>query len=160
MNPEVLMVYQATAGLAGATTASMMYGLGGRSDKWKRRWVAGFILAATVNGLCLWTSKWNPWMLVTFPVIVAGLHLGYSDKNKGGWVKFGRRLIYALGNVTAGLLMAVILGGHAWSILVIHVGVAVWSVWLGYRNNLWAAAEEVFICMLLNIMLVAYPFIR
>ena len=156
---EMTTVYQATLAMLGLTAACFMYSWGGRSGKWKRRFIGSFILAATVNGLCAWRGVWNPWIMATFPLLVFGFSMGYGDKGIGGYYKFIRRFIYAACVLLSGVLMASVLGGNAWFVLIPHVGVGIWSVYLGAKNPIEAAAEEVFICALLNIGLVMYPFI-
>jgi hypothetical protein len=44
-------------------------------------------------------------------------------------------------------------------VFVPHVGVGMWSIWLGVKNPIEASAEEVFICALLNIGLMMYGFV-
>jgi len=83
--------------------------------------------------------------------------LGYGAT--GEWMKIIRRSVYALGVLSAGLVMAIALGGNAWIVFVPHVGVGLWSIWLGTKNPIESAAEEVFICALLNIGLMMYAFI-
>ena len=70
-----------------------------------------------------------------------------------------RRSIYAVGVCGAGLIYCLTFNGNAWLIFPLHIGVGIWSVWLGVKNPLHAKAEEFFISMLLNIGLIMYPFI-
>ena len=46
---EYMTMWQAFGGLVGLILASLMYSWGGRSGKWRRRYVASFILAITVK---------------------------------------------------------------------------------------------------------------
>lgn len=153
---EFTTLYQATLALVGLTLACLLYSLGGRSGKWQRRFVASFILASTVNGLCAWRGIWSPYMLTIYPALIAGFSMGYGSDI--GYIKFVRRLFCALAICGSGLILCLILGGNAWMILPLHVGVAIWTIWIGIKNPLPAAAEEVFICALLNLGLMMYGF--
>lgn len=156
---EMITVYQATLAMVGLTLACFFYSWGGRSGKWKRRFIGSLILACTVNGLCVWRGIFNPWMLLVYPLLIGGFSMGYGDKGRGGYVKLVRRTIYAIGVLSSGFLMAFLLGGNAYYAMLPHIGVGLWSIYLGYKNPYEAAAEEVFVCALLNIGLVAYPFV-
>jgi len=134
-----------------------MYMWCGRSGKWKRRFLGAFIGCVLVNGLMLARGIWSPWFLALFPSLSIGFHLGY-----GGDIlltKVVKRLICAIAICGSGLLCAFVLGGNAWMVLPLHFGVGVWSVWLGVKNPLEAAAEETFVCLLLNTGLIMYPFV-
>jgi len=98
-------------------------------------------------------------MLTIYPALITGFSMGYGDKGVGGYYKFARRLIYALGVLLSGLIMTIVLGGAAWAVFVPHVGIGLWSIWMGYKNPVEAAAEEGFICLILNAGLILYPFI-
>ena len=129
---------------------------GGRSNKIIRRLGAAAVLALTVNLLTVFLKNWSPWFLLCLPALFGGFSMGYgADK---GYVKLIRRAIYAFCICLTGLIFCIVLGGKAWLILPVHVGVAAWSIWLGVKNPIPAAAEEVFICALLNFGLVMYPF--
>lgn len=154
---EYTTMYQAAlAGLA-IVAASFFYSWGGRSGKWKRRFIASFILACAVNGLLAWRGIWNPLALITYPILCIGFSLGYGAEEL--LQKIFKRMIYAITICLSGLLLAFVLGGNAWFVLIPHVGIAAFSVYLGTRNPIEAAAEEFFICMVLNLGLMMYPFI-
>jgi len=134
-----------------------LYMWGGRSGKWKRRFIAAFIGALTVNLLSLAMELWSPWLLTVFPALSIGFHLGYGSDVF--LTKVFKRSICALAICSAGLVCCFIFGGHAWMILPLHIGVGIWSVWLGVKNPVHAAAEETFVCLLLNAGLMMYPFV-
>ena len=154
---EYIILYQATGALLGVVLASFLYSLGGRAGKWKRRFVASFVLAATVNVLCVLRGVWQPLMLAIWPILIGGFSLGYGADVL--WLKVVRRLIYASAVLMAGVLMAFILGGNAWWVLIPHIGVGLFSVFLGVKNILPAALEEIMVCVLLNLFLITYPFV-
>lgn len=154
---EYTVLYQAVGALIGCVAACLLYSLGGRSGKWKRRFVASAILTATVNVVCLLRGIWSPLMLVIFPILALGFSLGYGGELP--MQKFIKRFFYASAVVMAGFLMAFILKGNAWFVLIPHAGIAMWSIYLGLKNPIEAAAEEVFVCLFLNVGLMMYPFI-
>ena len=84
--------------------------------------------------------------------------MGYSGGDDVA-KKILRRSLYALGVMSSGLLCAFILGGGAWILFAVHIGIGLFSVFLGTKNLLPAAVEEPLICVLLNLILVCYPFL-
>lgn len=147
----------ASVSIVGLALMCFFYQWGGRSGKWKRRFVGAFIGAALVNGLLLTNGIWSPWALTIFPALSIGFHLGYGSSVH--LIKVFKRSVYALAVCGSGLILCFILGGSAWVILPLHCAVGAWSIWLGVKNPLEAAAEEVFVCLLLNTGLIMYPFI-
>jgi hypothetical protein len=131
--------------------------LGGRSGKWKRRFVGAFIGCALINALMLARGIWSTWFLAIMPVLSIGYHLGYGADIL--LTKVIKRTICAVAICSAGLICCFVLGGNAWLILPLHLGVGAWSIWLGVKNPISAAAEEVFVCLLLNAGLIMYAFV-
>lgn len=79
-----------------------------------------------------------------------------DDINK----KTMRRLLYMIGVCSAGLIMLFALySTSALIVFMLHLFVGLGSIWLGVANPLYAPAEEVFVCALLNLGLIAYPFV-
>lgn len=154
---EYTTMYQATAAGLALVLASFFYSWGGRNGKWKRRFIASLILSCAVNGLLLWRGMWHPLALATYPLLSAGFSLGYGAE--GIYNKFIKRLSYASAICLSGLILALALSGNAWFVLIPHAGIGAWSVYMGVRNPIEAAAEEFFICMILNLGLMMYPFI-
>ena len=147
----------ATIAIVGLALMCFMYMWGGRSGKWKRRFVGAFIGCVLVNALMVIRGLWSPWFLTLFPALSIGFHLGYGAEIP--IVKVLKRTIYCLTICGSGLICALVLGGNAWLVLPLHVGVGLWSIWLGVKNPIEAAAEETFVCLLLNAGLIMYPFI-
>lgn len=154
---EYMTIYQACGGLLAAVFACLLYGLGGRSGKWKRRFIGSFVLACAVNIISALRGLWSPWLLLAYPALTGGFSMGYGGDDFGA--KLIRRGIYALTVCSSGLIFCLVFGGNAWWILIPHVGIGLWSIFLGVKNPIYAAAEEVFICMILNIGLLMYPFL-
>ena len=157
MNAEYLTVWQSFAAGAGLVIGSGLYSMGGRSRKWLRRFLGAAVLAGTVCGISAWRGIFNPFMLAVFPVLVGGFSLGYGGDQIS--VKLRKRALCCLAVCMAGLVMAICIGGNAWMVLPFHFGVAIFSVYLGLINPIAAAAEEFFICLILNTGLMAYAFV-
>lgn len=161
---EYITLYQITGGGLALVLASFLYSAGGRSGKWKRRFIASLVLATTVNVLCFLRGIWHPAMLAVYFPLVGGFSLGYGDKAFGflstNWIhKSIKRAICATAVVMSGVLLAFLIGGNAWWLLIPHLGIALWSVYLGVKNPVEAAVEEFIICMALNLILISYPFV-
>ena len=161
MNEYSIVWISTLAGL-GLIIASGLYSLGGRRHKWIRRFIASLVLAGTVMGTAALMNRWTPWLAGVWPCLVAGFCLGYSGDSMTE--KVCRRTVYFAGVATAGIWTAIVLGSvfyttRPWAVLPIHL-VGLWSIYLGSRNPLKAAAEEFYICLLLNAGLVMYVFIK
>lgn len=154
---EMATVYQYFGSLIGLVVAVFFYMWGGRTNKFLRRLVGSFILALTVNIVSLLRGLWDPWLLLIWPLLIGGFYLGYGGDFLGE--KFIRRLSYALAVCCSGLVFCFVLGGKCWWLLIPHVGIGLWSIYMGIRSVLEASAEEGFICVILNLALISYPFI-
>ena len=154
---EYIQLYQITGAGIALVFASFLYSAGGRSGKWKRRFLASLVMATTINVLFLMRGMYHYALLAIYPLQIAAYSLGYSADTTIG--KVVRRLICALCACLSGLLCCLLFQGQAWLILPFQVGVAVWSIWLGVKNPVFAPVEEFLICMTLNLGLLAYPFV-
>ena len=153
---EYATTWQAFGAMIGISIGSLLYSLGGRSGKWKRRFIGSFVLASTFNILCLLRGLWNPWLPITYPIIIGTFCLGYGADSL--MPKIIKRTLVVLAMVMSGVLFCILNGGNAWLVLIPHLGIGLWSVYLGVKNPLKAAAEETFICVLLSIGLMMFPF--
>lgn len=153
---EYTTLYQFAGSLFGLFLATFLYMLGGRSRKWQRRFIASLILAITVNVVSLLRGIWNPYLLIIWPLLIGGFSLGYGADTF--FEKVLRRTIYALGVIFSGCLFFTVTNNAVW-VLIPHVGIGAWSIYMGVRNPIESASEEGVICVLLNIMLISYPFI-
>ena len=154
---EYTIVYLAFGSLIGLALSCLLYALGGRSGKWKRRFIASFILATTVNLVSWGMGVWSLWLLGIVPILIAGFSLGYGADSTVS--KVIRRSIYALAIVAAGGLFWPIFGTKTLWVFIPHIGIGLFSIYMGVRNPVAAAAEEVFICAMLNLGICIYPFI-
>jgi len=156
---EYNIMYTGIGALIGLVISAWLYAEGGRQDKWKRRFLASAVLATTVNICSLIMGKWTYELLGIFPLLIVGFSLGYGVNDDNVVWKITRRTLYALGNIVSGLLFIFFVSQSGWLVFVPHVGIALWSVWLAVKNPIHAAAEELFVCVLLNLGLCMYPFI-
>lgn len=147
----------AAADVAGLSLACFLWMWGGRERKWIRRILGSLALAGTVNGSAWMLGVWDFRLILVLPALILGSSMGYGGETEAE--KVLKRSLFACGMVLSGVLCTWILGGMAWSILILHAGVAAWTIWLGVKNPLHAAAEEVFVCLLLNTGLLMYPFL-
>jgi hypothetical protein len=154
---EYVIGYTAVGSLLGMAVACLLYMLGGRDGKWRRRFIGSLVLSTTLMVCAYIMHRFNWWLALTYPALAIGFSFGYgADTNLG---KVVRRTIYALAVMSAGVVCAVVMKGNAWMVLVPHIGIGLWSVWLGVKNPLYAASEEVFVCASLSLGLMMYPFI-
>lgn len=154
---EYTIGYTAVGSLIGLALGCLFYMLGGRDGKWKRRFIGSAVISTTVVVCAIIMDKFNWWLPLTYPCLAIGFSLGYGADIL--WQKIVKRTIFALAVMTAGLVCAFSMGGNAWLVLPFQVGVGLWSVYLGVKNPVQAAAEEVFVCASLNLGLMAFPFI-
>ncbi len=154
---ETNIGYLAIGALIGLTAGSLCYMLGGRKDKWRRRILGSAIISSTVIIGCIVFGLFNWLQLFIYLALFAGFSLGYGGTS--GPEKILRRTIYCLGVCASGALMAWTLGGGAWWLFILHLWIAAGSIFFAIKNPVHAAAEEVLVCVLLNVVLVFYPFI-
>jgi len=145
----------ASIGVLGLAVTCLLWMLGGRSNKWIRRYAGGVVLVTTVIMLCLLMNKYSNWLLVMYVTTIVGFSMGYGGDNLEE--KLRRRITFVVGNMGSSLLMSIVLG--VWTILPLHLMIALGTVWLGIKNPVHAASEEVFVCLLLNAGLIMYPFV-
>ena len=118
---------------------SLLYGFGGMNGKWKRRYVAPFILTAGIVGLSIWSEMFSYWYLGYFALLSAALHIGYGSSDF--WVKVRKRTLYGLALGVSALPIAI--GTGAWSLFGLHCGICiVVCVALGVFNITSSARAE------------------
>lgn len=156
MNEEIV-IWQYAVAIFGLATGSVLYSMGGYRGKWKRRFVGSFVITAIFNGVCYWRGIWSPWLMLSFPTIIGAFCLPYGAGTL--FPKIIKRTCVVLACVGAGLGFCILNGGNAWWVFVPHLGIGLWSIYLGVKNPIQARAEEGFICILLCLGLMMYPFI-
>jgi hypothetical protein len=131
--------------------------LGGRRNKWLRRFIAPLFQETSTNICSTIMGIWNAWLLITYVLVAIGLSFGYGGDTLGK--KAIRRTIYCIANLAVGGLFIWLYGPKMFWVFIPNAGVAAWSIYMGIKNPIYAAAEEVFVCALLYLMTGAYPFV-
>jgi hypothetical protein len=124
---------------------AMLYGFGGVSGKWKRRFIAPSLYVAGLCGVSLWTNTFNAWYLLSAPLFFGGLSLGYGASQTSEKIK--KRAI--AGSACACATLPVFLVNQVYDLLAVHILVCVLvSVVAGTWNKTSSArAEETLIGM-------------
>ena len=118
---------------------SVLYGFGGMSGKWKRRFVAPFVVTVGLCGLSLWSGTFSWWFVGWFPLLSVALHLGYGSSDF--WTKVKKRAYCGLALGCAAIPIA--MGTGSWALFGIHVFVCVLiSVSFGVFNITSSARTE------------------
>src|SRR3989304_1359942 len=116
------------------------YMLGGRSNKWKRRFVGSLICSTAIWVESLLLGTFNYLHLLVYPILAITFSLGYGSSIL--LVKILKRSIVVMGSLVVGILMCLTIGNEAWLILPLQIIVAIGSIWLGIKNPIQAAPEE------------------
>lgn len=151
---SILWVFAAAAFCV--VVAMVLYMLGGRRDKWRRRFGGSAVLASTNVATSLWFGIFNPWFLLPFPIFAASWSQPYGSESF--WTKLGLRILMELSSVAAGLPYAIMLGGKAWWIFAYSLIVSLAGVILALKNPVHAPVEEGALCLGRGIGFILYPF--
>lgn len=132
---------------------------GGRSKKWRRRFIGSTIQTLCINILALITGTWV-WQFTISLIPEAGSRsMGYGgDEIREKVIK---RAVFAAGSLAVGAILAWGIGfnGKAITLLICQAIASVVSIILGVKNPLPAAVEEVFVCLSLKYINYGYLFI-
>lgn len=153
---ESIVIWQFAVAVMGLAIGSIAYSIGGYKGKWKRRFVGSFIISSTFVGVCAWRELWSPWLLLSYPMLIGTFCLPYGADTL--FPKIIKRSTLVLASLAIGIGFCVLHGGNSWWVLIPHGGIAMWSVYLGVKNPIHARAEEGFICLLLCMAILMYPF--
>ena len=132
-----------------------LYGLGGQSGKWKRRFIAPFVYVAALFGTAYWLGNASYWYLAMYPLLTLALVQGYgvnSKLNKLTKNKYLTRAIVGLIGALASLPVVIVNG--AWVLFGLHILICVaTSSILGAKNPINdARGEELTIAMAYGIL--------
>jgi len=132
---------------------------GGRSGKWKRRFLGAGIQVLGINIIALITGTWAWQFLLSMGGEAGSRSMGYGGDTPGE--KIMRRTVFALGSLASGAILAWGTGftGKAITLLICQAIASVVSIVLGIKNPLPAAVEEVFVCLSLKYINYGYIFI-
>jgi len=154
---ETTIVFVATIAGIGLVGSSFLYSMGGRSKKVIRRVGASLVLTLTVLGTGYLMGRGNLYVLAIFPMLFIGYCLPYGAEKI--LTKIGKRFVYASAVIFAGVIICAIYKGNTWWLLIPHFGIGMFSIFFGVKNPLYAAAEEFFVSMVLNLVLISYVFV-
>jgi len=116
-----------------------LYGFGGVSGKWKRRFVAPILYVIGVSGVSLWTNSFNAWYLLCAPLFFGSLSLGYGATTTSEKIK--KRAI--AGSACACATLPIFLINQVYDLLAVHIIVCVLiSVVAGVWNRTSSARAE------------------
>jgi hypothetical protein len=116
-----------------------LYGFGGVSGKWKRRFVAPVLYVIGACGVSLWTGSFNAWYLLCAPLFFGALSLGYGATTTSEKIK--KRAI--AGSACACATLPIFLVNQVYGLLVVHIAVCVLvSVVAGVWNKTSSARAE------------------
>lgn len=119
---------------------ALLYGMGGISGKWKRRFIAPIWMMLGVFVFSKLTLNWSYWYFIYLPLLIASLHLGYGGTDNT-WIKIRKRFLYGLALGIAPATLAVL--NTAWTMWGLHIVLCVsFSVILGVFNPTKNARSE------------------
>lgn len=154
---ETLLGTLALGGLITTAIGCWFYMWGGRSGKFKRRFIGSLICASAIWLTSLFLGVFSPLQLLAYPILILAFSLGYGASIP--LKKAIKRTIVVLCSLLVGVLLAYTIGGKAWLILPLQGVIAAGSIWLGVKNPIHAAPEEFFVCLLLTECNIIYPFV-
>lgn len=133
---------------------------GGRSGKWKRRFIGAGIQTLGINILAVITGTWVWQFLLSLGPEIGSRSMGYGGDTTSE--KILRRSVFALGSLGVGAILAWGVGFHSKAVwLLVGQGIASGvSIILGVKNPFPAAVEEVFVCISLKYLNYGYLFIK
>lgn len=118
---------------------AMLYGFGGVSGKWKRRFIAPIVYVAGISGVSLWTGTWSVWYLLCAPLFFGALSLGYGATTTSEKIK--KRAIAGAAGACATLPIFAV--NSAWTLLPLHIAVCMAvSIVAGVWNQTSSARAE------------------
>lgn len=129
---------------------SLLYGMGGISNKWIRRYLGPLWMGLGIWIFASWQGTFNYLQLLYPLLLCASLHLGYGGTDEI-WTKVRKRAIYGLALAISALPL-VLIGGN-WLLFAVHCVLCVASsVILGVFNPVHARSEETLIAVLSTVL--------
>jgi hypothetical protein len=116
-----------------------LYGFGGMSGKWKRRFIAPVLLGIGTWGLTTWTQSFSLWYLLSVFLLFGALSIGYGATTTSEKIK--KRAI--AGFAAACAMLPYFWVTAAWSLWALHIVVCIGvSVVAGVWNQTSSARTE------------------
>lgn len=149
----------ASIGLGVCVLDTFLWMLGGRSNKFIRRYIGSFLQTLAINILSIFTATWAWQFVLALGPEIGSRSMGYGGDTTGE--KILRRSVFAIGSLLAGAFLAWGVGFNAKTItlLICQAVASIVSIILGVKNPLPAAVEEVFVCLSLKYINYGYLFI-
>ena len=118
---------------------AMLYGFGGISGKWKRRFIGPIAYVAGICGVSLWIGTFNVWYLLCAPLLFGSLSLGYGASTTAEKIKKRAIAGAACGCATAPIFIV----NGAYTLLPVHIFICILvSVVAGTWNQTSSARAE------------------
>lgn len=157
---ETMLGTLAVGALGVCVIDSWLWMAGGRSGKWKRRYIGAFIQSLGLSIAALLAGTWHWVFLAIMGPEVGSRSLGYGGDTTPE--KISRRTVFAAGSLFVGALLAWGTGfsGAAIIVLICQTLASACTIVLGVKNPVPAAVEEVFVCFSLKYFNYAYIFIN
>jgi hypothetical protein len=118
---------------------ALLYGLGGMSGKWKRRYVMPVLYGLAIWGFTTWTGTFNVLLLLSPLLLCGALHLGYGGDTTQE--KIVKRAVAGSAAGFAAIPLFIVCGAGTLALLHIVVCTAV-SVVAGVWNQTSSARTE------------------
>lgn len=156
---EINLGTMAVVALIVCAIDSFFWMWGGRDGKWKRRFVGSAIQTLGLNIISLILNTWVWQYLITLVSEIVSRIMGYGGDTISQ--KIIRRLVFALGSLGTGAILAWGLGFSTAAIIVLicQFIASIVSIILGVKNPVPAAVEEVFVCFSLKYINYLYIFV-
>ena len=157
---EITLGTLAVVGLGVCVIDAFLWMWGGRSGKYKRRFIGSALQTAAINVLAVVVGSWAWQFILAVGGEIGSRTMGYGGDSTGE--KVLRRSVFALGSLAAGAMLAWGAGfsSKAIVVLICQAVASVVSIILGVKNPFPASVEEVFVCISLKYLNYGYIFIR
>ena len=130
---------------------AVLYRLGGQYNKAIRRYAMPFVYIAGISALAAWKNTFNWWLLLSYPLLMGSLCIGYGGSNI--WQKVRKRGIYGLALALSFLPFAFIYNNwilYAWHCILCIGGVITFGVFNPFGD--FAVGEEATIGVIILLM--------
>ena len=124
--------------------SAVLYGFGGVSGKWKRRFIAPFLLTGGIMGVSLWIQTFS-WYYAFFALLLAGaFSIGYGENSKLMKLTKSKVLTRGIAGLAIGAAaLPIALVNGAWILLCLHISFTIsTSIILGVFNPTKSARAE------------------
>ena len=138
MNPtESMQMFRLAEALFTLSLFAFLYSLGGRKEKWLRRFLGSTLFCLGCNLIAFQSNIWSIWMLGGFVTYPIALSLGYGGNTTA--TKLFRRTLYGLALGLASIPFLI----HQPSMILFQTLLSMSiSIWWGIKNPTSAVGEE------------------